>query len=208
MRFSSLGVLVCPWEQGEDPWLPAHCELEWSIYQSVQMDIFWRPEMNEGLSNQSSSILVPRWTRICYWDVGISAKLSLLSLLLLLYTHRWVYAERLITQLSGQECNWAMQFHSVGWILIEYTQQERHSVDGWTQSEYLDRYWWFILRGDTLTSQVTSFWLFQCTMHFQNEFSFFPSNVIIVIINNYHTAKTWNLNIFLEKWSHSFVTLL
>lgn len=171
MRFSALSSLA-PDNRVKTP--DVQPTVNWS---GVSISLCrWTPfEMNERLNNQSSSILLPRWTRICYWDVGISAQLSLLSLLLLLYTNRWVYAERLITQLSGQECNWAMQFHSVGWILIEYTQQERHSVDGWTQSEHLDRYWWFILHitGDTHHSSHILLTFSMCNALLKQT-SFFP----------------------------------
>lgn len=93
MRFSALGVWAHPWEWGEDLWHPAHCGLEWSIYQSaadgcLSVEAF-RPETTEGDHTQSSSVLTPRgwwWTHICYWDVEISAQFSLLPLLLLLHT--------------------------------------------------------------------------------------------------------------------------
>lgn len=47
MRFSALGVWARPWEWGEDLWHPAHCGLEWSVYQSAAdgclLDAFlWR----------------------------------------------------------------------------------------------------------------------------------------------------------------------
>lgn len=90
-------------------------ELERTVYQPaadgyLSDAVPWRHSGPRRPREARTNLALPRewwWTHICYWDVGISTQFSLLPLLLLLYTHTHPdgYAERLITQLSGHECN-------------------------------------------------------------------------------------------------------